>query len=171
MSGPLPGSTRIIRVLLALLACSAALPGAWAALAPRSFYTTFPGAGHWIALSGPFSEHVARDVGAFYLWFALMFAWAARPPAGRQEAACRRRRAQARRGRRTGQMGPASRGRGGQRARHGAPTPERTRGPNSWAEPMWRQRRRPRPDPMRRKHVCELETIDEADRRTLHWGP
>lgn len=80
MSRAEPGPRRGVRILLALLAFSAALPGAWATLGPRSFYLSFPGAGNWIALSGPFSEHLARDVGAFYLAFALMFAWAVLRP-------------------------------------------------------------------------------------------
>ena len=80
MSRTDPRPRRSVRVRLALLACSAAGPGLWATLAPRSFYTTFPGAGHWISLSGPYSEHLARDVGAFYVAFALMFAWAVLRP-------------------------------------------------------------------------------------------
>jgi hypothetical protein len=80
MSARSPAPSRAVRLLLALLACSAVVPGTWASVAPRSFYTTFPGAGHWIDSSGPFSEHLARDVGAFYLAFALMFVWAAYRP-------------------------------------------------------------------------------------------
>ena len=70
-----------MRALLAALAVSAAYPGAWAALAPRSFYDTFPGAGrHWTAALPAYSEHLVTDVGAFYLGFALLLAWAAWRP-------------------------------------------------------------------------------------------
>jgi hypothetical protein len=70
-----------VRALLAALSLSAAYPGAWATFAPRSFFTTFPGAGHhWTALLPGFSSHLIADVGAFYLAFALLFAWAAARP-------------------------------------------------------------------------------------------
>jgi hypothetical protein len=70
-----------MRALLAALAVSAAYPGAWATFAPRSFFDTFPGAGrHWTAELPAYSEHLVTDVGAFYLAFALLFAWAAVRP-------------------------------------------------------------------------------------------
>jgi hypothetical protein len=70
-----------MRALLAALSASAAYPGAWATFAPRSFYTTFPGAGHhWTAALPGYSAHLVSDVGAFYLAFALLFAWAAVRP-------------------------------------------------------------------------------------------
>ena len=70
-----------MRALLAALAVSAAYPGAWATFAPRSFYDTFPGASHhWTAALPAYSEHLVTDVGAFYLGFALLFAWAAVRP-------------------------------------------------------------------------------------------
>ena len=70
-----------MRALLAALAVSAAYPGAWATFAPRSFFDTFPGAGrHWTAGLPAYSEHLVTDVGAFYLAFALLFAWAAVKP-------------------------------------------------------------------------------------------
>ena len=71
-----------MRALLAALAVSAAYPGAWATLAPRSFFDTFPGADrHWTAALPAYSEHLVTDVGAFYLGFALLLAWAAWRPA------------------------------------------------------------------------------------------
>ena len=71
-----------MRALLAALAVSAAYPGAWATFAPHSFFAGFPGAGrHWTAGLPAYSEHLVTDVGAFYLGFALMFAWAAWRPA------------------------------------------------------------------------------------------
>ena len=67
-----------MRALLAALAVSAAFPGAWATFAPQSFYDDFPGAGrHWTAALPGYSEHLVTDVGAFYLGFALLLAWAA----------------------------------------------------------------------------------------------
>jgi hypothetical protein len=70
-----------MRALLAALAVSAAYPGAWAVLAPRSFFDDFPGAGrHWTAELPAYSEHLVTDVGAFYLGFALLLGWAAWRP-------------------------------------------------------------------------------------------
>ena len=59
------------RIGLAYLAVGYALVGFWAAFAPRSFYTDFPGAGrHWISPDGPYNQHLIRDVGELNL--ALM---------------------------------------------------------------------------------------------------
>ena len=70
-----------MRALLAALSVSAAYPGLWATLAPASFFEDFPGAGHrWTAALPAYSEHLVTDVGAFYLAFALLFAWAAVRP-------------------------------------------------------------------------------------------
>ena len=70
-----------MRALLAALAVSAAYPGAWAVVAPRSFFDELPGAGrHWTAGLPAYSEHLVTDVGAFYLAFALLLAWAALRP-------------------------------------------------------------------------------------------
>lgn len=75
---------RLLRIGLAYEAVSAAYVGLWAFLAPQSFHDDFPGLGmQWAAASGPFNEHYVRDVGAFYIGFAVLFAWAAaRPAAG-----------------------------------------------------------------------------------------
>jgi hypothetical protein len=70
-----------MRALLAALSVSAAYPGLWAVLAPSSFFEEFPGAGrHWTAALPAYSEHLVTDVGAFYLGFALLLAWAAVRP-------------------------------------------------------------------------------------------
>lgn len=69
-----------LRVLLAALAGGAAIPGLWALFAPRSFYADFPGTGHWVARLPEYSEHLVTDVGAFYLAFAVLFAWACARP-------------------------------------------------------------------------------------------
>jgi len=60
-------------VLLAVMATSTLVVGMWASLAPRSFYDDFPGAGrHWVALDGPFNEHLVRDVGTLGLALAAV---------------------------------------------------------------------------------------------------
>ncbi len=42
--------------------------GGWALVAPGSFYASFPGLGMiWVAVHGPYDEHLVRDVGALYL--------------------------------------------------------------------------------------------------------
>jgi hypothetical protein len=62
-----------LRVGLLLLALSAAYPGIWALIAPKSFFTDFPGLGfEWVNLLGTYNEHLVRDVGGFYLGFALL---------------------------------------------------------------------------------------------------
>ena len=59
---------RIAKVLLAVLAVNSATIGLWAAFAPRSFYDNFPGGSHtWVALDGPYNEHLVRDVGELNL--------------------------------------------------------------------------------------------------------
>jgi len=59
---------RMQQVLLVVLALSAAWVGFWATFAARSFYDSFPGAGHhWVSMDGPFNAHLVRDVGGLYL--------------------------------------------------------------------------------------------------------
>lgn len=59
---------RVIRSALAALALSAVVVGAWAGFAPRGFYDDFPGGGRvWVAIDGPYNEHLVRDVGALNL--------------------------------------------------------------------------------------------------------
>lgn len=75
-----PDETRrlALRLLLGFVAFSAAVPGLWATFAPHAFYTSFPlGGGGWVAPLGPETPHFISDVGAFYLAFAMLFAWAA----------------------------------------------------------------------------------------------
>jgi hypothetical protein len=78
------------RVLLAILGVSAALVGGWAAFGPRSFYDSFPGAGHhWVSADGPYNEHLVRDVGALYLALLVLSIWAfLRPELSRLAGAC-----------------------------------------------------------------------------------
>ena len=67
-----------MRAGLAFLGVAAAFPGVWALLAPESFFHDFPGAGFaWVELHPPYNEHLVRDVGAFYLGFAVLLLVAA----------------------------------------------------------------------------------------------
>ena len=67
-----------MRVLLAIMAATYGLVGAWAAFAPRSFYDDFPGGGrHWVSADGPYNEHLVRDVGVLNLALALVVVVAA----------------------------------------------------------------------------------------------
>ena len=61
------------RALLIVVGVGNALVGLWAALAPQSFYDDFPGAGrHWVAVDGPYNEHLVRDVGVLNLALAAV---------------------------------------------------------------------------------------------------
>jgi hypothetical protein len=70
-------SPAIARAALWITAASAAGVGAIAAFAPRTFYDDFPYVGHWVDRLPPYNEHLVTDVGALYLGFALVLAWAA----------------------------------------------------------------------------------------------
>lgn len=74
-----PERRLLLRVGIAVIAVTPALVGIWATVAPRSFYGDFPGVGQsWVALAGPYDEHLVRDVGALYLGalVLLCLAWA-----------------------------------------------------------------------------------------------
>ena len=61
-------SKTVVRVGLVVLTGTALLSGVWATIAPRSFYDDFPGLGrHWVAMDGPYNEHLMRDFGALNL--------------------------------------------------------------------------------------------------------
>ena len=52
--------------------------GLWASIAPQSFYDSFPGFGHvWVAIDGPYNEHLVRDVGALGLGITILLVAAA----------------------------------------------------------------------------------------------
>ena len=70
-------SPAIARAALWITAASAAGVGVIAAFAPRAFYDDFPYLGHWVDRLPPYNEHLVTDVGALYLGFALVLAWAA----------------------------------------------------------------------------------------------
>ena len=59
--------------LLAYLTFAGLLVGVWATFFPRSFYDDFPGMGRvWVAVDGPFNEHLVRDVGQLSLALAVV---------------------------------------------------------------------------------------------------
>jgi hypothetical protein len=63
------------RILLAIALLLALDAGVWAAFLPRSFYDAFPGFGlRFVAIDGPYNEHLIRDVGAFYLALGVVTA-------------------------------------------------------------------------------------------------
>ena len=56
------------KVALVVIAAGSMVVGVWALAAPESFYEDFPGAGRvWVAVDGPYNEHLIRDVGALNL--------------------------------------------------------------------------------------------------------
>jgi hypothetical protein len=64
---------RWVRVVLAVYGAGLAVTGLWAAAFPRSFYDDFPGFGRvWVAVDGPYNEHLVRDVGSLNLALAAL---------------------------------------------------------------------------------------------------
>ena len=64
---------RLVRPVLFVLAAAAVQLGLWAAIWPRSFYDDFPGGGRtWVAVDGPFNEHLVRDFGQLNLAMAAL---------------------------------------------------------------------------------------------------
>lgn len=70
-------SPRIARGALLFLLIASLTIGLTAALVPRTFYDDFPFVASWVELLPPYNEHLVTDVGALYLGFAVLFAWAA----------------------------------------------------------------------------------------------
>jgi hypothetical protein len=67
------GVLRRVRAGLLYLALLSLVLGVWTQLAPRSFYDGFPGLGHaWVAVDGPYNEHLLRDFGATNLALAVV---------------------------------------------------------------------------------------------------
>lgn len=69
---PGPGATLIARIALLLLAAAAFYQGIWAQLAPRSFFEDFPGGMGWVAVEGPYNEHLVRDIGGLVNGLAVV---------------------------------------------------------------------------------------------------
>jgi alkylhydroperoxidase family enzyme len=69
---------RGIRIGLLALAIPQLGIGIWAVVSPSGWFETFPGAGNnWLPLYGPFSEHLAVDVGSAFLAIGVMVLLAA----------------------------------------------------------------------------------------------
>ncbi|GAA5156890.1 hypothetical protein GCM10023321_33770 [Pseudonocardia eucalypti] len=67
-----------VRVGLVFVGAVQGVIGVWQLLAPRSFFEDFPLSEHpWVALLGPYNQHLVVDVGAFNLAMALLLGWAA----------------------------------------------------------------------------------------------
>lgn len=61
------------RVVLGILGAQALWSGLWASVSPRAFYDEFPGLGRtWVAIDGPYNEHLIRDYGALNLALAAV---------------------------------------------------------------------------------------------------
>jgi hypothetical protein len=61
------------KVALVVIAGGSLVVGVWAQGFPRSFYDDFPGMGRvWVAVDGPFNEHLVRDVGGLNLALAFV---------------------------------------------------------------------------------------------------
>lgn len=64
-------NTTTRRAILLVTALIGLYVGGWAAVVPRSFYDAFPGLGSvWVAVDGPYNEHLVRDVGTLYVALA-----------------------------------------------------------------------------------------------------
>lgn len=60
---------------LVILGSGSLVVGVWALGFPASFYADFPGAGRvWVAVDGPYNEHLVRDVGGLNLALAFVAA-------------------------------------------------------------------------------------------------
>jgi hypothetical protein len=67
--------TWLQRLALVVLTAGNLVVGLWAQAFPRSFYDDFPGMGRvWVALDGPYNEHLVRDVGGLNLALAFVAA-------------------------------------------------------------------------------------------------
>ena len=68
----------ITRVLLAFIGLAEAVVGTWPLLSPTGFYQDFPGfRTGWVAMDGPFNEHLLRDFGGLNLTLAALLLGAA----------------------------------------------------------------------------------------------
>jgi hypothetical protein len=73
-----PAHGTLLRAGLAVLSISALAVGAWALLAPRSFYASFPGGDlAWVSLLPPYNEHLTTDYGGLTLAVGVVLGWGA----------------------------------------------------------------------------------------------
>ncbi len=61
-----------VRLLLWLMAISSLGVGFQALFTPRSFYDDFPMGRGWVAMDGPYNEHLVRDVGSLNLALVVL---------------------------------------------------------------------------------------------------
>jgi hypothetical protein len=77
-SRPIERYRREVRAGLVALGLPLAGIGAWALVAPRSWFDEFPGGGmSWVSALPPFNEHLVRDFGSLYLGLGLLVLWSA----------------------------------------------------------------------------------------------
>jgi nucleoside-diphosphate-sugar epimerase len=62
-----PALRPMARVLLWILALQGLALGVYASFFPRAFYDDFPNGRGWVAIDGPYNEHLIRDFGAMNL--------------------------------------------------------------------------------------------------------
>ena len=63
----------VVRAGMVALAIPNIVIGAWATLAPRNWYDSFPSSGSpWISPDGPFNEHLTIDAGAGLLLLGVL---------------------------------------------------------------------------------------------------
>ena len=73
-----------VRLGLWAMALFILLAGIQQQIAPRSFYDNFPGFGmHWVAVDGPYNEHLLRDLGGANLALAAVILFAIVQPTAR----------------------------------------------------------------------------------------
>ena len=67
------------KLVLWFLTLVGTVVGTWAAFLPEQFHASFPGLGFgpWVAVDGPFNEHLIRDIGALNLGLAVAGGYAA----------------------------------------------------------------------------------------------
>jgi hypothetical protein len=72
---------RELRAGLVVLGAPLLALGLWAVFAPQSWFDDFPGGGrHWVSAIGPYNEHLASDVGSFFLAIGGLLIFAAIVP-------------------------------------------------------------------------------------------
>jgi nucleoside-diphosphate-sugar epimerase len=67
-----PVPNRMTRLLAWLLVANGLVVGLYATFFPRAFYDDFPLGRSWVALDGPYNEHLVRDFGAMNLALAVV---------------------------------------------------------------------------------------------------
>jgi hypothetical protein len=73
VSGVVGAARRFVaRVALLVLAVAGLYQGVWAQVGPRSFFEEFPGGMSWVAVEGPYNEHLVRDIGGLVNGLSLV---------------------------------------------------------------------------------------------------